>query len=26
VRISYATTAENIDNALQRMRKYFAGL
>jgi aspartate aminotransferase len=26
VRISYATTAENIDSALQRMGKYFAGL
>ena len=26
VRISYATSMENIDKALERMRKYFAGL
>jgi aspartate aminotransferase len=26
VRISYATTIENLDRALERMRTYFAGL
>jgi aspartate aminotransferase len=26
VRISYATSMQNIDKALERMRKYFGGL